>query len=69
MSNDRFYAIRISFHPDPETEFKEQFSTYADAKKRIESIAKGGDNWIIIKEEDKSYELINGIIKYQKDRP
>lgn len=65
MDTEKFYAIRISFHPDPKTEYKKCFSTYAEAYEHIGAFGKGGDNWVIVKEEEGRFALIHGIIRYQ----
>lgn len=62
---DGYYALKVSFHPDPKVEHKMQFSTREEAQEHIEAFGNGGGYWLIIRESDNSYVFIKGF-NYQR---
>lgn len=64
MNIDKFYAIRVSFHPDPKVEEKKQFSTRSDALQHINSFRFPGNYWMLLKENNNTYEFVKGF-KYK----
>jgi hypothetical protein len=67
MSSDTFYAILVSFHPDPKVEHKKQFSTREEAQKHIDAIGKDNECWMIIKSTNGSCELVRGFKYHDKN--